>query len=170
MIGALAPLAVAAPPDVIVGGEGKIMAVRTPDNGLLVSNLRRSRFVREFWRRRLASEQTPQAWPIAGQAMNGGLNCDPAGCRFERSGKTVALIRHERALVEDCWSADAVVSLLPVRGRCPATIVIDRFSLWRKGAHALWLGADKIRVETVNQQRGWRPWVVRPAIRTAGSL
>ena len=61
---------------------------------------------------------------------------------------------------------DAVVSVVPVRRSCrgPGT-VIDRFDLWRNGAHALWIERDGIRVESVNGWRGERPWVVRPRAR-----
>jgi competence protein ComEC len=47
-----------------------------------------------------------------------------------------------------------------VRRRCAsANVVIDRFSLWREGGHALWLEGDGVRVETVRATRGERPWV-----------
>jgi competence protein ComEC len=36
---------------------------------------------------------------------------------------------------------------------------VDRFDLWRSGTHALWLEPDGIRVESVAQSRGARPWV-----------
>ncbi len=38
-------------------------------------------------------------------------------------------------------------------------MVIDRFDLWRRGGHALWLSPEGVRVETVRAQRGERPWV-----------
>ena len=41
-------------------------------------------------------------------------------------------------------------------------LITDRFDLWRKGGHALWLEKGGARVETVNGNRGRRPWVVRP--------
>jgi competence protein ComEC len=40
--------------------------------------------------------------------------------------------------------------------------VIDRFDLWRNGAHALWLAPGGVEVRSVNQARGDRPWVVKP--------
>jgi competence protein ComEC len=56
-----------------------------------------------------------------------------------------------------------VISLVPVRGSCSsASTLIDRFDLWREGAHAIWLERDAVRVESVNGVRGKRPWVLRP--------
>jgi competence protein ComEC len=60
--------------------------------------------------------------------------------------------------------ADVIVSLVPVRRRCPsANVVVDRFDLWRNGAHALWLGPGMVEVVSVGETRGTRPWVVRPS-------
>jgi len=37
--------------------------------------------------------------------------------------------------------------------------VIDRFSVWRDGAHAAWFTADGVRVVSDRSLRGDRPWV-----------
>ncbi len=74
----------------------------------------------------------------------------------------VALARDGRALADDCAVASVVVSREPVRGRCTGPrVVIDRFDLWRRGGHALWLSPEGVRVETVRARRGERPWVRR---------
>lgn len=70
------------------------------------------------------------------------------------------------AAEDDCRRADVLVSLVPLRGPCPRpVIVVDRFDLWREGAHAIWLDEDDVRVATVNGLRGHRPWVLRPRSR-----
>ncbi len=74
----------------------------------------------------------------------------------------VALSYREGALAEDCWIADMVVSLVPVRRPCPAAGVVDRFDLWRNGGHAFWVEKSGVRVESVNGLRGDRPWVLKP--------
>jgi competence protein ComEC len=37
-------------------------------------------------------------------------------------------------------------------------VTVDRIDLWADGAHALYLDGQSIRVETVAQSRGTRPW------------
>jgi len=83
--------------------------------------------------------------------------------------KVMALVYEDSALAEDCWAADVVVAINPVRRTCPAARVIDRFDLWREGGHALWLDRDEVRIETVNGERGERPWVPRPEPRARKS-
>jgi competence protein ComEC len=79
----------------------------------------------------------------------------------------VALVRDGRALAEDCRRADVVVATVPVpRRRCarPA-VLVDRFDLWRAGAHAIYLARDGPRAVSVRNRRGARPWVRRPEAR-----
>ena len=79
---------------------------------------------------------------------------------YRKRGQVVALAFGEAALAEDCWVADVVISVVPVRRACPARIgVIDRFDLWRDGGAAIWMKEKSIRIETVNGARGERPWV-----------
>ena len=165
VIAGIISIAFVSAPDILIDRQGRIMAINGADNQLFLSNDRRNRFERDIWARRLANQVASKTWPATGIALEGALNCDVAGCIYRRHGKTVALIRHERAQLEDCWSADTVISLLPVRGHCPASLVIDKFDLWRNGAHAIWLDGNVPRVQTVNDERGQRPWVVRPAKR-----
>ena len=151
----------AAPPDVLVDADGKLVAVRGADGGLLVSSRRAARFARQTWSRRNGDDRMT-AWPEGGVSGDGRLACDRAGCLLHAGGHQVALVRRPEALAEDCHVADVVVSVVPVRRPCPAAaVVVDRFDLWREGAHAVWLGDDGVRVESVSGRRGDRPWVVR---------
>jgi competence protein ComEC len=50
-----------------------------------------------------------------------------------------------------------LVSLVPVRGRCSARVV-DRFDLWRRGSYAIWLDPGGIRIASVREWQGRRPW------------
>jgi len=54
-----------------------------------------------------------------------------------------------------------IVSAEPARGLCPRPwpALVDRFTVWRYGATAIWLDADHARVLTDRAFRGNRPWV-----------
>lgn len=160
-----ASLLLTTPPDVLVDADGKLMAVRTEAGTLAVSSLRAAPFSREVWLRRVRQDADASSWPRHGMGAAGRLTCDRLGCVYRAEGRAVALVRMPEALAEDCRLVDVVVSPEPVRGQCAAAVVIDRFDLWRGGAHALWLGGGTITVESVNARRGDRPWVARPAPR-----
>ena len=164
----MATLAFVRPPDVLVNGAGRLMAVRTSEGGLAVSSRRVSKFESETWLRRAGlAHATP--WPNEGVGLDGGLGCDTLGCIYRANGQTVALVRHPAALDEDCALATVVISTIPIRGRrCRrAAVVIDRFDLWRQGAHALWLDAGEVRVRSVAETSGLRPWTPHKIRRAA---
>lgn len=151
----------AVPPDLLVSGEGRLVAARDASGELMVSSLRAERFLRKSWLQRNGQTATAPRWPQYGASEDGRLACDGLGCIYRVGGHVVAIARLPDALDEDCAAADIVVSLVPGRSRCtsPAT-VIDLADLRRLGAHALWLSDGKVRVVSVNERRGNRPWAV----------
>jgi competence protein ComEC len=147
-------------PDVLADGEGRLFAIATEDGRFLVSSAVASRFERGVWMRRVGfeTEQT-ESWN-----KSRDMHCDALGCVGTVRGETVNFATDRAALADDCTPGAIVISAVPVprRACAPAKLVIDRFDLWRKGTHALWIGAEGVRIETVNGFRGDRPWVVRP--------
>jgi competence protein ComEC len=159
LAGGFLALGLSQPPDVLVGGDGRLLGVWDRNGGLWVSSGKRGRYTAETWARR-AGVSEPRAWPRDGPAADGRLTCDLLGCIYRADGQVVALVEDSRALADDCAQATVVVSLEPVRrGICPGPeVVIDRFSVWRSGAHAVWLSPEGARVESVAGIRGRRPW------------
>jgi competence protein ComEC len=150
------------PPDLIVAADAKLIAARGADGSYMMSAERGPRFAEETWLRR-ASAEAGEAWPTVGTSRDGSLACDRSGCLYRARGRTVAVVRDPGAASEDCAAADVVIGEIPLRSCRAAGIVIDRIDLWRSGAHAIWLDADGIRVESVDALRGDRPWVPRHA-------
>ncbi len=149
--------AVAVPPDVLVDGEARFVAVRGPDGRLAVSSRRAGGLVAESWLRR-AGQTSWSEWPRAGETL-GWLACDAAACIYRTAGWTVAIVRDPAALAEECANADVLIALGEAATNCrQPRLVIDRRDLARRGAHAVWLGDDGARVETVAESRGSRPW------------
>jgi hypothetical protein len=84
----------------------------------------------------------------------------PPSAAITFKGKTVALIRHEGAVEEDCRIADIVIAPFTIGQRCRAArVIVDRRVLKAEGAHALYIEGLSIRTETVAAWRGHRPWV-----------
>ncbi len=151
------------PPNILIDGQGQLLAVRTDEGTIALSTVKRARFNREIWLRRFGRKEAGAHWPKNGTRSHKRLSCDFEGCLLRIGHRVVALSYREGALAEDCWIADMVVSLVPVRRRCPAAGVVDRFDLWRNGGHAFWVERSGVRVESVNGLRGDRPWVLKPA-------
>jgi competence protein ComEC len=151
---ALLTPALSQPPDLLVNGDGKLFAVRMASGELALSSRKAARFAGDIWLRRVGQRES------APWLESDRLRCDRVGCIYRAQGRVVALVRDGRALAEDCRLASIVISAVPVGRACPsASLVIDRFDLWRNGAHALYFDGDGgYRVKTVAAIRGERPW------------
>jgi competence protein ComEC len=147
-------------PDILISADARLIAVRGADGLLQLSTDRAAKLTRETWLRRAGQAEAPTVWPRAGRSADGLLSCDAASCLYRAQGHIAALVQDASALAEDCRNADVVIATIPVRRRCAsAQAVIDRFSLWREGGHAVWLEPGAVRIESVRASRGERPWV-----------
>lgn len=154
--------AVVRPPDLLVSPDGSLMAINGGARGLAVSGSG-SRQIAGSWAARFAEEQAG-TFDQVGEALD--LTCDKLGCRYRLNGRVIVMTKDARALADDCREADVLISVVPVRGRCPRPeVVVDRFALWRAGAHALWIAEDSVTVRSVRDDRGVRPWAPAPEAR-----
>ena len=153
----------AVPPDLFVSADGRTAAIRTAAGDLVLPFGGRG-FVVETWRRRSGLD-LEKAGPKPADVKE--LRCDGLGCLYRQGELTIALVREQAALSEDCSLADILISRTPVLRRyCKRPkIVIDRFDLWRNGAHALYLGPHGIETTSVGAEGGGRPWQIYPRSR-----
>jgi competence protein ComEC len=150
-----AAIATVRTPDILVSDTGRLAAVKGQDGRLLFPSRARG-FIAETWLRR-AGQAAPAAGPAPGP---GPMRCDALGCIVRTGGEVVALVKMAAALPDDCRLATILVSRVPVRKwRCRGPrLVVDRYDVWRAGAHAVWLTPGGIDVKTVAGTGGNRPW------------
>jgi len=161
MLAGLLTLLLVRPPDLLIAGDGKTMAVRAADGGLYISAPDARGYVADtWWKRDGAAGFKP--WPWRGAGADGRLRCDALGCAFAIGALRVALVREPAALIEDCAGAALVVAPALTRTGCRNTRVIDRRSLMTRGAHAVWLDGKSLTVVDDRSDRGERPWVSYP--------
>lgn len=148
-----------APADLMVNRDGKLVALRNGDGRLMLSASRPA-YAAETWLRHDGDARTPKQ-----AASHSGKTCDDIGCIWTRpDGTKLAMPLTLAALRDDCLQADMIVARFGIprrlRQACKASLVIDRFDLWRDGATAVWLeqGKKPIRL-TAREMRGARPWV-----------
>ena len=147
------------PPDLLISADARLIAARVEDAVFMQRLGGASGLARDAWMR-LWEEPSIQPWPPhAGGTADGRVDCTPGACRLRLSGAApaVVLLRGEAPRAA-CAEAALVVSAEPVRGRCTAA-VIDRFAVWRNGAHAVWIDPDGVRIVHDRGERGSRPWV-----------
>jgi competence protein ComEC len=150
LAGLLSPLA-APPPDVLVSNDARLIAMREEGAYWLQSRPGAAKFVHEAWENHLASGEL---LPVADGAPRA---CGPTECRL---GPVLILRGSSRA--GDCTGVGLLVSAEPARGECPSAGLLDRFTVWRDGSHAVWLDGNGVRVVSDRAYRGQRPWVPPP--------
>jgi hypothetical protein len=143
-------------PDILVGRDGMLVAIRGADGRLAAIGSAASDYELARW-----LEQDGDGRQAAGVRTNpSGLSCDVAGCLARAKGLRVAVPRHASALADDCAAADIVILDVPRPAGCTRPRrVVDFFDVRIAGAHALTASRDgRISAETVAAARGHRPW------------
>jgi competence protein ComEC len=145
-------------PDLLIGRDGALVAVRDDDGQLSAIGARRTSFELSRWLEHDGDARTPRE---AGKPTR--VACDRIGCRATVRGLTVAVARHPAAFFDDCRRAAIVVAGIVSPRSCTAPkAVVDFFAARRAGTHAIYIEDDgRLHVETVAGRRGLRPWSAR---------
>jgi competence protein ComEC len=157
--GLAAGVALHRPPDMLVSADGRLIAARVGEAVLMQRTAGASGLTRDSWLR-VWGGGAAQPWPVRGEAASGAVSCTEGACRLGIGAAPAVILLRGDPPAAACATAALVVSAEPVRGRCAARVV-DRFAVWRHGAHAIWLRPDAAAVRVVHdrQWRGDRPWV-----------
>ncbi|HEX2941058.1 MAG TPA: ComEC/Rec2 family competence protein [Rhodopila sp.] len=151
------------PPDLLVSSDARLIAVRSGGEVYLQQMQGGSKFVRDAW---AAFWAVPDLQPLsAGASAESGIMCQQDICLLKpyRDRPGALLVRKPERLA-GCREASVMVSAEPARGLCPRPWprLVDRFTVWRGGAAAIWLDRNGARVLTDRMARGRRPWVPPP--------
>ena len=159
----LASPALVRPPDLLVSPDARWIGLRTPAGIFVEKTSGASKFVLHEWEEYWAAGPA-QRLPDSGDAAGGLVECTEAVCQLRAApGGPVALLLRRRARPPSCAGAAVILAAEPLRRRCPpGPPVIDRFTVWRDGAQAVWLGPDGVRILSDRDARGDRPWVPPP--------
>ncbi|MBV9812852.1 MAG: ComEC/Rec2 family competence protein [Acetobacteraceae bacterium] len=148
------------PPDILVSADARLIAAHTPAGVWEFARSGASRFTRDAWLQHWAVARD-QTLPEDGKV--GPISCLPDACILHSANNgPIATILRGPAAREDCDS-DVLVSSEPIRLRCSEWIPwVDRFSVWRDGAQAIWLTHQGPVIVSDREVRGDRPWVPPP--------
>jgi competence protein ComEC len=145
-------------PDILVESTAANVAFRNQAGELVFAAARRGSFAAGKWLQANGEEAG-----LRDAAVRPGWTCKERRCTATLKGKTVAYFREAEGAAPACDGIDILIADYPLRGACRSVAIrIDRFDVWRKGAHALWLEDGEIRLTTARGESGARPWVVIP--------
>jgi competence protein ComEC len=149
--------------DVLIGRGADLVAVRGADGRLSALAGRGSSFELARWLEHDGDGRPPAE---AGKAQ--AFRCDRQGCMALVKGFRIAVAESAAALRDDCGVVSILILKFPKPSGCRSQgPVIDVDDIEARGAHALTIEDGRIRVATVADTRGDRPWSARSAA-TAG--
>ncbi len=163
LMGLGAGLAFASPdgPDILIERTGQNVAIRDAQGLLVPARPRRARFTVEKWLQVNGEEITP-----ADAVKRRGWTCNETRCESKVKAIQVVFVSGMEGKHMDCAGIDILIADFPLRGLCRnVPLRIDRFDLWRKGAHAITIASGGTSVTTARGSQGARPWVVVPEAR-----
>ncbi len=132
MLASLLSPVTAPAPDILMSPDARLIALKSKGYWTQ-SRSGASKFVLEAWQNHLASGPLT---PI--QTGQPGF-CDAETCRLEGAAGAMLMLRNS-SRAGDCAGVALLISSEPARGECPPDVpYLDRFSVWRDGAHAIWL-------------------------------
>ena len=150
-------------PDLLIEATGSNVALRDAAGQLVPAQPRKARFAVEKWLQANGEEAG-----LGAAAKRPGWRCVDGRCTAQVRGRAVVYLSGGESRPVDCSGADILVADFPLRGACRnVALHIDRFDLWRHGAHAVYLSAAEPAVLTARGEQGHRPWVVVPEPRRA---
>jgi competence protein ComEC len=126
------------------------VAVRGPDGRLGFVGKPHDKYAASAWLQRDGDRRDPLSAPAQ------DVRCDGFGCVLHRKGRIVAISARFAALAEDCMRADIVVAAFDVPDCVGPIRVIGRKSALHDGGYAI--DFAPLRIESVTQARGLRPW------------
>jgi len=160
VLGLISPLFIR-PADILISSDARLIGMRMRDAVYLQSVAGASKFTRDAWLRYWGVD-TALPVPKGIERVDGTIACQTEECLMwpEPNAKPVLLVRGA-AHPDGCSAASVMVSAEPARGLCtrPWPALVDRFTVWRYGAAAIWLNGTRAHILTDRSYRGARPWV-----------
>jgi competence protein ComEC len=149
--------------DMLVGRDGQLVAIRNTDGRWSALTGPGATFELQRWLEHDGDGRTTRA-ATAGE----GYRCDALGCTALVKEQLTAVARHPAALADDCARARILVMRFPrPRGCQPSGTVLDFFAVRSKGTHAIYISGSEVRMITVADMRGLRPWSLGPTRRAS---
>ncbi len=151
-------------PDVLIGRDGTLVAVRMASGLFSSLPAKGATFELTRWLEHEADGRSAREVSAAD-----AFRCDAAGCTTTIKGHRMAVSRHPAALRDDCAKARILVLPFPRPEGCspPHGAIVDFFTSRAQGTIALFITGDRIELQSVAHLRGDRPWAANRDVRSS---
>jgi competence protein ComEC len=148
-------------PQILVEERGSNVAVLDQAGHYIFANDKGGKFAAEKW-----LQDNGEIITVAAASAQAGWTCEDNMCFTDLVNKSVGYVRAKETEDWTCPPVDILIADFPLRRACPDIKTrIDRFDVWKHGAHAIYISADAVEIKTVKAEQGDRPWVYTPRAR-----
>ena len=145
-------------PTLLIEDRASNVAIRDDIGNYVLAGATKGKFAAEKWLQANGQVETMEV-----SAARPGWTCKENMCFSDLAPISVAYINEPMEIDWECPPTDIIIADFPLRDRCAeAKLKIDRFDVWRSGAHAIYIDGNAARVETAKGAQGDRPWVFQP--------
>ncbi len=146
------------PPSVFIAAEENVWAVRLNQEELAVYGKKKEGFLVSQWKQLSSAEKV--SFVQEGLDDEKGLSCEKDFCLFEKGQTSIVFLlkkTNPAMLQKLCETKEVVVAPFDLPS-CTAPHVIDAEALYVHGSHSIIFEKEGLRIQTVREKRGTRPW------------
>ena len=148
-------------PQILIEERAGNVAVLDASGNYIFADPRKGKFAADKW-----LQSNGEVSKLVEAAAKPGWSCVDGMCFTDLATKSVGYVHEQKEANWTCPPVDILIADFPLRQACKdIPIRIDRFDVWKHGAHALYISNNHVRIETVKGVQGKRPWVYSPRAR-----
>ena len=145
-------------PAILIEDRANNVAVLDGAGHYVLVDASKGKFAAEKW-----LQANGQIETMIDSSARPGWTCAEGMCFSDLAPLSVSYIHEQSEPDWTCPPTDIVIADFPLRDGCSeAKLKIDRFDVWKLGAHAVYINGSDFRIETAKGRQGNRPWVFEP--------
>ncbi len=142
-------------PQILIEERGSNVAVLDGQGRYIFADTSKGKFAGEKW-----LQSNGEITTMVAASQREGWQCRDGMCFTDLAEKSVGYIHEQPTADWTCPPVEIIIADFPLRHACgDATIRIDRFDVWKHGAHAITVINGTIKIQTAKGEQGDRPWV-----------
>ena len=141
-------------PAILVEDRAATVAVMDGEGHYVFAEESKNKFVGGKWLQ--ANGETATLFEAS---LKQGWDCASGDCFTDLAPLSVSYLREKSGQGPYCPPTEIIIADYPLHFKCrEARLVIDRFDVWRKGAHAVTFTGKSYTLKTARDEQGQRPW------------
>ncbi len=145
-------------PNILIEDRASNVAIHDDAGNYVLADANKGKFGAEKWLQSNGQIETMEA-----SAARAGWTCAETMCFSDLASMSVSYIHEPTDAEWECPPTAIIITDFPLREKCAeAKLKIDRFDVWKFGAHAIFIDGNEARIETAKGEQGDRPWVFAP--------